>query len=217
MAAAGEARGSRGRSEFRLTRRRMRLPHLTATNGRQHHRRSRRARCLPGRPIRYCRFPGIFDKVPFSNFPRRAWSSFNFSIVVLGEFVQQVEGGKSWHQATIAEPVPGQAKLHQELDELIELIEYRAGVLAEASAQRAGMLDYFRGILPFSQQSHPYTVDLAQSALRVAQFVVMHFKQRHNIPRPSQLSPALLPPLAVPPHASWPSGHATEAWLLVHA
>ena len=32
--------------------------------------------------------------------------------------------------------------------------------------------------------------------------------------RPSQLCPALLPPLAVPGHASYPSGHSTQAHLM---
>src|SRR5215831_17744996 len=33
-------------------------------------------------------------------------------------------------------------------------------------------------------------------------------------PRAAQYSPALLPPIHVPGHASFPSGHATEAYLI---
>jgi len=33
-------------------------------------------------------------------------------------------------------------------------------------------------------------------------------------PRPSQLCPALLPPIEVPGHASFPSGHSTQAHLM---
>ncbi|MDQ2762593.1 MAG: hypothetical protein M3Y22_03615, partial [Pseudomonadota bacterium] len=33
-------------------------------------------------------------------------------------------------------------------------------------------------------------------------------------PRASQLSPALMPPIAVPGHASYPSGHSTQTHLL---
>jgi membrane-associated phospholipid phosphatase len=33
-------------------------------------------------------------------------------------------------------------------------------------------------------------------------------------PRPSQICPALMPPIEVPGHASFPSGHATEAHLI---
>jgi membrane-associated phospholipid phosphatase len=35
-----------------------------------------------------------------------------------------------------------------------------------------------------------------------------------NRPRPSQLSAALMPPIAVPGHASYPSGHSTQSHLL---
>ena len=42
----------------------------------------------------------------------------------------------------------------------------------------------------------------------------MHYKRKNHRPRPSQLSPALMPPIAVPGHASFPSGHATEGYLL---
>jgi membrane-associated phospholipid phosphatase len=42
----------------------------------------------------------------------------------------------------------------------------------------------------------------------------MHFKHQYRIPRPSYLAPTLMPPVDPPGHASWPSGHATEAYLL---
>jgi hypothetical protein len=53
-----------------------------------------------------------------------------------------------------------------------------------------------------------------QIANLVALFVVMHFKGLSNRPRPSQICPALLPPIQVPGHASYPSGHATQAHLV---
>ena len=42
----------------------------------------------------------------------------------------------------------------------------------------------------------------------------MYFKGKNDRPRPSQLCPALMPPLAVPGHASFPSGHSTQAHLM---
>ena len=76
----------------------------------------------------------------------------------------------------------------------------------------------------FSRSSHPATYRLAQIALRVGQFVAMHYKYNPDSPgatsplkprpRPSQLSPSLMPPIAVPGHAAYPSGHATESYLL---
>jgi hypothetical protein len=42
----------------------------------------------------------------------------------------------------------------------------------------------------------------------------MYFKGLYKRPRPSHLCPALLPPIAVPGHAAFPSGHATQAHLM---
>ena len=42
----------------------------------------------------------------------------------------------------------------------------------------------------------------------------MHYKAKFNRERPSQVCPALLPPIPVPGHASYPSGHATQAHLM---
>jgi membrane-associated phospholipid phosphatase len=42
----------------------------------------------------------------------------------------------------------------------------------------------------------------------------MHHKMKHNRPRPSRLLPALMPPIDPPGHAAYPSGHATQAYLM---
>ena len=57
--------------------------------------------------------------------------------------------------------------VNQELDELVTLIPYRAGVLAEALAQRDNILNYFRGLLTFTRSSHPATFYLCMAAVRV--------------------------------------------------
>jgi membrane-associated phospholipid phosphatase len=43
---------------------------------------------------------------------------------------------------------------------------------------------------------------------------VMHYKSVYQRARPSQLWPDLMPPIDVPGHASFPSGHATESWMV---
>ena len=81
-------------------------------------------------------------------------------------------------------------------------------------AQRDSVVAYWRGLLMFNAASHPWTCDLLQIALRVGQFQAMHYKNEFGRPRPSQLSPALMPAIDPPGHASYPSGHATEAYLM---
>jgi hypothetical protein len=68
----------------------------------------------------------------------------------------------------------------------------------------------------FNGRSAPRTCDLIEIASCVGQFQVMHYKRHFNRPRPSQLSPSLMPPIAIPGHASYPSGHATEAYLMAY-
>lgn len=42
----------------------------------------------------------------------------------------------------------------------------------------------------------------------------MRLKLGFDVPRPVQLSPQIQPVLPTPGHASWPSGHATESYLM---
>jgi hypothetical protein len=42
----------------------------------------------------------------------------------------------------------------------------------------------------------------------------MHFKGVFARKRPSTLEPMLMPPISLPGHASYPSGHATQAYLI---
>lgn len=158
---------------------------------------------------------GAWPNTQTTRFPRRAWAPHYYSIAVLGEFVQAELTTPALRWDSISLPaVPIGPDLKAEFDELAALIEYRPGVLSEAMAQCHNMLDYWRGILPFNQASHPWTFDLAQIALRVAEFQAMHYKRLFHRPRPSQLSTVLMPPLDPPPHASYPSASSTESHLL---
>lgn len=159
-----------------------------------------------GVPVRLHQIYKTFQSAPYNH-----WSPENESIVILSEFVRST----SWHTFALPNPPVGNG-LQDELTELVGLIGYRAGVLHEALQQRRTVIGYFQHIVPFSYISHPWTLRLLHAALRIGQFVAMHHKAVFNRPRPSQLAPALLPPIAVPQHPAYPSGHATEAYLIAH-
>ena len=53
-----------------------------------------------------------------------------------------------------------------------------------------------------------------QIALRVGEFQCMHYKYKFDRIRPSRLCPWLMPPIEVPGHASYPSGHSTQSHLV---
>jgi membrane-associated phospholipid phosphatase len=156
---------------------------------------------------------------PGNGFPRKYWDPKLFAITVLGEFVLvKTPGGQpAWTQfATALDNLLPKNKLFidAELAQLVKLIEYRPGVMSEALAQLTNPWAYFRGILMCNASSAPATHTLVEIATLVGQFQAMHYKRHFNRPRPSQYSPALLPPIDVPGHASYPSGHATESMLI---
>jgi len=164
------------------------------------------------------RWPGTTNwvRAPAKPFGENDWDLDKFLIAVLGEFVQVSVGGKAWHELMViaADGPPNEAETTKELDELRSLIEYRGGVFEEALAQRAGMLTYMRGVLNFRASSHPATYKLCMLGFHIAQFQNMYWKRAFARPRPSRVDPALLPPIEVPGHGAYPSGHACEAMMV---
>jgi hypothetical protein len=67
---------------------------------------------------------------------------------------------------------------------------------------------YWLHMLMMSRSSHPKTFFLLKIAARVGELVMIHYKNKFQRPRPSQICPALMPLLEVPGHASFPSGHS---------
>jgi membrane-associated phospholipid phosphatase len=145
--------------------------------------------------------------------PPRAWDPVWYQIVLLTEFARAwvptpALDGTLRATMTTALLTANQLKERQEL---IDLIEFRDNVMNEAVAQMNGFEDYFQGALSYSRATHPCTHLLYLGAMRSAEFAVMHYKNEFQRPRPSQLWPELMPPVQVPGHASFPSGHATQA------
>jgi len=146
------------------------------------------------------------------------WTVDYYPIVVLSQFVSVRRKDPPvppvrWDKIELPPPPKGD-KLEEELQQLAEIVDYRPGVALEALAQRNGIIDYFRTILSFTSSTHPMTFGLAAIAIRIGEFQVMHYKAKYNRPRPSRLSPRLAPLIEVPGHASYPSGHSTQAHLV---
>jgi hypothetical protein len=72
----------------------------------------------------------------------------------------------------------------------------------------------FLAVLNMRPGSHPQTWRVLHIASLIGSFAALYLKSKHDLPRPSQLCPALLPPIPVPGHSSWPSGHSTQAHLM---
>ncbi len=93
------------------------------------------------------------------------------------------------------------------------VLDERPDALGEIVAQNDEFMSYFMTVLGGKAATHPASFLVLNIANLVATMVAMHFKGDADRPRPSQVCPALLPPLEVPGHGSYPSGHATQAHL----
>ncbi len=87
-------------------------------------------------------------------------------------------------------------------------------MLDEAVAQRNNLIGYFAGVLSFKPASHPWTWKLCAIGETVGLFVALYWKAEFDRPRPSRISPKIMPPIDPPGHASFPSAHATQAHLI---
>ena len=90
----------------------------------------------------------------------------------------------------------------------------RADALDEILSQANEFISYFLNLLTANPGAYPQTTKVLTLASQVGTFVAMYFKGLYKRPRASELCPALLPPIEVPGHASFPSGHSTQAHLM---
>lgn len=152
------------------------------------------------------------------SYPDRDWSPIWFAWRTLCEYVQLLSWGQPdpWEKLDPGDPQPDK----DEQDELDKLADYarfeRADALAEILAQKDEFISEFMGLLVITPSSHPNTYRIMHVANLFAAFTVMHFKTQYKRLRPSQLLPRLRPPTQVPGHASYPSGHSTQAHLIAH-
>jgi hypothetical protein len=145
--------------------------------------------------------------------PPRAWDAGWYSMVLLTEFAQAWTPSAATAAAlhgilAAALSPPGQI---EEKRNLIELIEFRNGVMDEIVAQMTTFDAYFQGALGYTHSTHPNTDYLVQGAMQVGSFVVMYYKNLFQRARPWQMWPQLMPLVQVPGHASFPSGHSTQS------
>jgi hypothetical protein len=144
-------------------------------------------------------------------FGDRNWAPNWFAWCVLGEFC------RSGWEASIDLPGPS-AITCKPAEEEIQLlrrmtIDERPDALGEIVSQADEFISYFLAAMGGKSTSHPASYRVFHIANLAATLVAMHFKVQFDRPRPHLICPALLPPIEVPGHASYPSGHATQAHL----
>ena len=148
--------------------------------------------------------------------PPSGWGTYWYAIVLLTEFAQRWRPDAATEAALqdrLADAL-GEEGQKDEKQEMIKLIEFREGALDELLSQMTNFDAYFQGALGYTHATHPSTDFLVQGVMQVGGFVAMYYKNVFQRARPSQLWPQLMPPIQVPGHAAYPSGHATQAYTI---
>jgi len=183
--------------------------------------------------------PTPIGQLPIINlphFPARNWSAEWYSWLALNDFV-----GTAWQNINPTNPPPQWvgawpwpawvpfpfpqpadwsglntgANVQGEISGLVTAASNeRADALAEILSQSNEFISYFLNMMTARPAAYPATTRVLSNASLVGTFVAMYFKNQYSRPRPSQLCPALLPPIEIPGHASFPSGHSTQAHLM---
>jgi hypothetical protein len=170
------------------------------------------------RPLINAQDPPGTDPLPIvlptdKGYADRNWDAYWYSWRVLTEFAQAGWIGDGKDQ--IAMDPPPLDDTPSEMQDLFQLARtQRADALDEIVAQKDEFISYFMALIGASPQSRPNTHRVISAASLIALFAAMHFKAKFRRQRPSSLYPLLLPPVQVPGHASYPSGHATQSKLI---
>jgi hypothetical protein len=69
-------------------------------------------------------------------------------------------------------------------------------------------------LLTITPGAYRRTYRVLHIASLIGSFAALYFKHRYNRPRPTHFCPALMPPIPVPGHSAYPSGHSTQAHLM---
>jgi hypothetical protein len=121
-----------------------------------------------------------------------------------------------WPSRTVPLPVP--APTSQEFADDIKTLktmalDERPDALGEIVAQADEFLSLFLALVGATASTHPATMKLLNTADAVTAMITMHYKAKINRARPVQVIPGLLPPIPHTGHPSYPSGHATQAYI----
>jgi hypothetical protein len=160
------------------------------------------------------------NRTDIARFPLRNWTAEWYAWLVISQYVQaRDDAGKGWLDFQLKHWTDWgyQGGLQGEIDDLCTAAQdERADALGEIVDQSDEFASYFMNLLTSQPGAYPATAKLLTIAMQVGTLTVMYYKRQFSRPRPTQLCPALLPPLVVPGHASYPSGHSTQAHLIAH-
>jgi membrane-associated phospholipid phosphatase len=92
--------------------------------------------------------------------------------------------------------------------------ELRADRQTEILTQMPNQAAYWGAVIQLQAFRYKWALELVALALLMASDIEMRFKHAFACPRPAELSPQIQSMIPSPGHGSWPSGHATEAYVV---
>jgi hypothetical protein len=107
-------------------------------------------------------------------------------------------------------------RLENEVRHILDLAPEREERFMEVMDQDNAddAVNYWLGMLQISPARNPAAYLMLRVGRRIGEHVVMCLKGHFRSPRPSQLSPALVPMIDPPATPSFPAGHAVQAYLM---
>lgn len=153
-------------------------------------------------------------KTKTTNFPSPYWDP---NVLIYVEMPRLFEKD-DWKKVSLPLP-PDPDETENELQQLLKMqndLQERQRRLPDILQELGGAPSpKWQRILLYGNGSS--TALLVQAMLQVGLVVVMHYKNKFNRPRPSQIEPELRPLIDLPGHPGYPSGHATQTHLVAQA
>ena len=162
---------------------------------------------------------GIEDaKFNATGFGTRLWSTRWYSWVVMSDLAVKPDWLERLGGLKLlgADATPWAKDLEDDIAELKRMaIEERADALAEIVSEADEFISKFLHLLSATPATHPATTRMLTVADALTALIAMHYKAHFNRARPTQIIPGLLSPILHTGHASYPSGHSTQAHAFV--
>jgi hypothetical protein len=153
-----------------------------------------------------------------TGFGTQLWSTRWYSWVVMSDLACQGDWlGKLGGYELLGDPdCPPWIKhpeiLKCDIDALRTMaVEERADAFAEFVSEADEFISKFLHLMSATPATHPATARMLVVADAVTALITMHYKFKFNRPRPTQVLPGLMTPIQHGGHASYPSGHSTQA------
>ena len=150
------------------------------------------------------------------------WDAENKGWVYLAEFEKFKSGWfEELHEVAqrkwaICDLFQNKDELKDALADIVDAAGEREDRFAECFHQQdaEGCITYWLAMLGIDPAKHPNTYQLIRYARKLGEMVVMCLKESFNVPRPSQICPAIVPMFDPPRTASYPAGHSLQSYLI---